>query len=114
MIMSRLQINEDQFKDIEAGLIIESLGLLPRWVVEYNLLGYDNLVQHMQDSYGFGELYKFNGEVLENGSYHSGYEDDEDLPYVGKMKTKDGMVYFYEYAIIALPTKDGYFITRMD
>ena len=47
--------------------------------------------------------------------YVSDYEDDADLPYMGKMLTKHGYAYFYEYAIIALPQADGkYFITRMD
>ncbi len=94
--------------------LVESLGLLPHWVVEYNLLGESDIVQYMTNRYGFGRLYKFEGEVLEDGSYHSFFEEDEDLPWVGKMKTKQGTVYFYPYAITALPTKDGYFITRMD
>ena len=94
--------------------LVESLGLLPHWVVEYNLLGESDIVQYMTNRYGFSRLYKFEGEVLEDGSYHSFFEEDEDLPWVGKMKTKQGTVYFYPYAITALPTKDGYFITRMD
>ena len=60
------------------------------------------------------ELVQFEGTVTEGGLYQSSHEDDEDLEYVGKMDTKDGPVYFYPYAITALPTKDGYFITRMD
>jgi len=94
--------------------IQEALGLLPMWVMEYNLLEKDDLVGHMQDSYGFGQLYKFGGYVTEDGNYCSEHEDDDDLPWIAKMNTKDGDVYFYEYAITALPTDDGYFITRMD
>ena len=30
------------------------------------------------------------------------------------MKTAQGMVYFYPYAIVGIPTSEGYFITRMD
>ena len=93
--------------------LVESLGLLPHWVVEYNMLGESDLVQWMKERYGFG-LYKFEGEVLEDGSYRSFFDEDDDLQYVGKMDTKDGPVYFYPYAITALPTEDGYFITRMD
>ena len=94
--------------------LVESLGLLPHWVVEYNLLGESDIVQYMTNRYGFGDLYRFDGEIADDGVYKSSHEDDEDLEYVGKMDTKDGTVYFYPYAITALPTKDGYFITRMD
>lgn len=94
--------------------LVESLGLLPHWVVEYNMLGESDLVQYMTERYGFGELYRFGGDVQEDGSYKSNYDEDDDLQYVGKMDTKDGTVYFYPYAITALPTDEGYFITRMD
>ena len=94
--------------------LVESLGLLPHWVVEYNMLGESDIVQYMTERYGFGELYKFEGTVTEDGRWQSPHEDDEDLEYVGKMQTKDGTVYFYPYAITALPTDDGYFVTRMD
>ena len=94
--------------------LVESLGLLPHWVVEYNMLGESDIVQYMTERYGFGELYKFDGTVTEDGRWQSPHEEDEDLEYVGKMQTKDGTVYFYPYAITALPTDDGYFVTRMD
>ena len=94
--------------------LVESLGLLPHWVVEYNMLGESDIVQYMTERYGFGELYKFEGTVTEDGRWQSPHEDDEDLEYVGKMQTKEGTVYFYPYAITALPTDDGYFVTRMD
>jgi hypothetical protein len=93
---------------------VEQLGLLTYWVAQYNILGGKDLVQYMTERYGFGELYKFGGTVTEDGLYQSPHEEDEDLEYVGKMQTKDGTVYFYPYAIIALPTDDGYFVTRMD
>ena len=109
----RLELNTKEY-DAPREHLIESLGLLPHWVVEYNLLGGEDLVEHMESSYGFGSLYKFDGEVLPDGNYRSSYEEDEDLSWVGKMKTKDGDVYFYPYAITALPTSNGYFITRMD
>jgi hypothetical protein len=94
--------------------LTESLGLLPHWVVEYNMLGESDLVQYMTERYGFGELYRFGGDVQDDGSYKSNCDEDDDLQYVGKMDTKDGTVYFYPYAITALPTDEGYFITRMD
>lgn len=115
-----LQLNTKEF-DAPKEHLAEALGLLPIWVREYNVLcvyepnvaPVQDLVQYMTERYGFG-LYKFEGEVLEDGSYRSFFEEDEDLQWVGKMKTKHGTAYFYQYAITALPTDDGYFITRMD
>lgn len=108
-----LKLNTTHY-DAPKEHLVESLGLLPHWVVEYNMLGESDLVQYMTERYGFGELYRFGGDVQEDGSYKSNYDEDDDLQYVGKMDTKDGTVYFYPYAITALPTDEGYFITRMD
>ena len=108
-----LKLNTTHY-DAPKEHLAESLGLLPHWVVEYNMLGESDLVQYMTERYGFGELYRFGGDVQEDGSYKSNYDEDDDLQYVGKMDTKDGTVYFYPYAITALPTDEGYFITRMD
>jgi len=116
-----LTLNTTHYNASEEDLT-ESLGLLPIWVREYNILSvYEpdvapvkDLVQYMTERYGFGELYRFGGDVQEDGSYKSNYDEDDDLQYVGKMDTKDGTVYFYPYAITALPTDEGYFITRMD
>ena len=102
-----------EYSDIEISQI---LGLLPLWVAEY--VGNDDdtdIVQFMTDKYGFGKLYKFDGKVNSGGDYVSSYEEDSDLPYVGKMITKNGYAYFYEHAIVALPQPDNtHFITRMD
>ena len=108
-----LKLNTTHY-DAPKEHLVESLGLLPHWVVEYNLLGESDIVQYMTERYGFGELYRFGGDIQEDGSYKSNCDEDDDLQYVGKMDTKDGTVYFYPYAITALPTDEGYFITRMD
>ena len=112
-INTMLKLNTTHY-DAPKEHLVESLGLLPHWVVEYNMLGESDLVQYMTERYGFGELYRFGGDVQEDGSYKSNYDEEDDLQYVGKMDTKDGTVYFYPYAITALPTDEGYFITRMD
>jgi hypothetical protein len=91
----------------------EWLGVLPYWVKEFNLLNGDDIVAFMNGCYGYG-LYKFEGEVLEDGTYRSQYDDDDDMPFIGKMATARGDVYFYPYGMVALPTSDGYFVTRMD
>ena len=116
-----LQVNTEQFSASRESLA-KCLGILPLWVHEY--VNYvtatgdtsTDLVHHMTERYGLGDLYRFEkGVVLEDGSYRSGYEEDEDLLWVGKMDTPDGVAYFYQYAIVALPSSEGgYFVTRMD
>mgnify|MGYP003119586181 FL=1 len=108
-----LQLNTKEY-DAPKEHLAESLGLLPLWVQEYNILGENDIVAYMTERYGFGRLYRFEGEVLEDGTYRSFFEEDDDLQWVGKMKTKHGTVYFYPFAITALPVDGGHFITRMD
>lgn len=114
MIQLTLATNSEAHPEYNSNEIAQILGLLPLWVAEH--IGNDDgtdLVQFMEDRYGFGKLYKFEGEVNEDGDYVS--KDDANLPYMGRMITKDGYAYFYEYAIVALPQPDGkHFITRMD
>lgn len=109
-----LQINGSEYPYFETQDLADALGILPVWVAQYNKAGKTDLVQHMTDSYGFGELFRWKGEVLADGTYKSQYEQEDDMPFIGRMKTNDGMVYFYPYGIVALPTNDGYFVTRMD
>ena len=114
MIQLTLATNNEAHPEYNSNEIAQILGLLPLWVAEH--IGNDDgtdLVQFMENRYGFGKLYKFEGEVNEDGDYVS--KDDTNLPYMGRMITKDGYAYFYEYGIVALPQPDGkHFITRMD
>ena len=116
MMQLTLTINTNAFPEYDKHQINEMLGLLPLWVAEH--VGNDDstdIVQFMTDRYGFGKLYKFDGKINKKGDYVSNYDDDADMPYIGKMITKDGYAYFYDCAIVALPQPDGkYFITRMD
>ena len=101
-------------KEAYPDAIEQDLGLLPGWVMEYNLFSPEGtLKDYLDQRYGFG-LYDLEGEVLEDGTYRSPYEEDEDLQWIGKVQSKLGDVYFYPYAITAIPTDDGYFLTRMD
>ena len=116
MMQLTLTINTNAFPEYDKRELNEMLGLPPLWVAEHvsNDDGTD-LVQFMEERYGFGRLYEFGGKINKDGDYISDYDDDADLPYIGKMITKHGYAYFYEYAIIALPQPDGkHFITRMD
>ena len=95
----------------------EWMGLIGVWFSEwqYSHLDYgDNMVQYMQDSYGFGQLYRMVGKVSDRGTYVSSYEDDEDLDWIGRIMTSKGYAYCFPYGIVAIPTDDGHFIIRMD
>ena len=110
-----LKVNGRDFPDLTASNVEDMLGVLPYWVGEYILYGWKkmDIVGFMTDRYGFGELYQFKGEVLQNGTYKCA--EDPDLPYVARMNTPSGNVYFYQYAMLALPLPDGsHFVTRMD
>ena len=110
----KLTINTKAFPDVNPGLLEDMLGVLPYWVGEYIIYGTDmDIVGFMTERYGFGKLYQFKGKVLEDGTYKCA--EDPDLPYIGKMPTPNGNVYFYQYAMLALPLPNGeYFVTRMD
>ena len=93
--------------------LVESLGVHPNWVAQAQIIKPTDMVDYLDACYGWG-LHKFGGEVLDDGVYRSAYEEDEDMPYVAMMNTYKGKVYFYPYGMIAIPTDDGYFVTRMD
>ena len=114
--MTILQLNNKEYADIPDKHMIEALGILPIWVKEWIIFGKGmDIIKYMTDAYGFGSLYKFGGEVLEDGSYRGSYDEDPDMTWVGKMDTPNGTAYFYEAAILALPMPDGkHYITRMD
>ena len=107
-----LELNTTDYDEPE-DYLREWIGVLPNWVHEFNMLNGDDIVSYMDGRYGYG-LPKFEGEVLYDGAYRSQYEEDDDLYAIGKMATSYGYVYFYPYAMVALPTNDGYFVTRMD
>jgi len=111
----KLTINKKVFPDVDPGLLEDMLGVLPYWVGEYILYGWKkmDILEFMTDRYGFGKLYQFKGKVLEDGTYR--HKGDPDMPYVARMNTPNGNVYFYECAMLALPLPNGeYFVTRMD
>ena len=108
----RLEINNKDY-DAPPEHLMESLGVLPHWVTEFNLLNGDDLKKYLDGRYGFG-LYEFGGEVTDDGTYVSPHEEDKDLPFVGRMKTAQGMVYVYPYAIVFIVLSKCYFITSMD
>lgn len=108
--MFTLKINPNEDTDYA----IEAIGLLPYWVRDYaaSTVATD-IVEYMTGAYGFGKLYEFSGTV-EGDKYVSPHEDDEPLDYLAKSQIAEGTVYYFPYAIIALPVEGGHFITRMD
>jgi len=103
-----------------ADHIVESLGFLPYWVRDFCAQADDehkqcDLVEYMTEQYGFGKLYKF-GSTLKNGKLISEYEEDDDMEWIALQDTPVGDVWYFPYAIVALPRpeENDYFITRMD
>jgi|TARA_R100001463_G_scaffold134796_1_gene197345 hypothetical protein len=77
----------------------------------------ESLVDFMRDKYGWGLFEMKGGSVSDSGVYK--YPEDPDLHWIAKVDTSkdDSKVeysYIYPYAIVALSTEDGYFVTRMD
>jgi len=117
-----ISYNVGSYPDWDTERLIEACGILPQWLFEFEFLvkrgvkKFSELVEYMTECYGFGSLHKFEGHVdPDTQEYISKYEDDEPLaPYL-KIHFDTGQeALIYPYAIIALPTPDGYFITRMD
>jgi hypothetical protein len=110
----KLEVNGRDFPNLTASNVEDMLGVLPYWVGEFIIYGTDmDIVGFMTERYGFGKLYQFKGKVLPNGTYR--HKGDPDMPYIARMDTPSGIVYFYEYAMLALPLPNGeYFVTRMD
>ena len=81
MMQLTLTINTNAYPEYDKHELNQMLGLLPLWVAEH--VGNDDgtdLVQLMEERYGFGRLYEFGGKINENGDYISDYDDDADLP----------------------------------
>ena len=108
----KLEVNTIDY-DASPEHLVESLGVLPHWVRESHILGADCMKSYLKDRYGYG-LYEYGGKVMTDGTYVSEFEEDKDMPFVARMRTQLGMVYFYPYAMVAIPTDDGHFVTRMD
>ena len=106
-----LTVNENVYPNLNK---IEAGGFIPIWVQQYEEV-YDiiemSLKEYLDKTYQFG-LHEMGGEVLEDGTYR--YPGDDDLPWILRMDTPDGTMYQYMYGIVAIPTEDGYFVTRMD
>ena len=96
--------------------LTQALGFLPYWVRDFCFQDETkDIVQFMEDQYGFGKLYRF-GSKLKDGMLISEYEEDEDMEWLASHDTPVGLVWYFPYAIIALPRveENDYFITRMD
>ena len=116
------EVNSKAYPEWTNTNLIEACGILPHWLIEFDFMvqkgikKFSELVDHMTQRYGFGSLHQFEGHVdPDTQQYVSKYEDDEPLaPYMKVTLEGGSEALIYPYAIIALPTPEGYFITRMD
>lgn len=121
-VTSSVKPNYKAYPETTGKGLLEACGILPQWLVKFNMmqqlgmLEFKELKQYMTDCYGFGKLHAFQGHVdPDTKDYISKYEDDEPLAHYVSIPMKDGReALIYPYAIVALPTPEGYFITRMD
>lgn len=61
----------------------EWMGLIGVWFNEwqYSWLDYkEDMVQYMQDNYGFGQLYKMGGSVSDSGTYVTTWQGQDRSP----------------------------------
>ena len=107
-----VQVNN---KDYPVYPITDALGFLPYWVHNFDSNeDIDDLVEHMTFEYGFGKLHPMEGSTIKDGVWISPHKEDNDVPFMALQHTRAGTVYYYPWGVIALPTADGYLITRMD
>ena len=97
----------------------EACGLIPYWVTEWETLirgipEFDQGLKRWLDKrYRFG-LFELSKSVIEDdGTYR--YPGDPDMaPFIAIDLGEHGVFYQYPNAIAAIPTPDGYYVTRMD
>ena len=138
-----IQYNKEAYPNYTPEMFRGMVGLVGVWLEQYSrgnmleamlnyeerefaeLLGFiaeeseeeESLVDFMRDKYGWGLFEMKGGSVSDSGVYK--YPEDPDLHWIAKVDTSkdDSKIeysYIYPYAIVALPTEDGYFVTRMD
>jgi hypothetical protein len=138
-----IQYNKEAYPNFTPEMFRGMVGLVGVWLEQYSrgnmleamlndeerefaeLLGFiaekseeeESLVDFMRDKYGWGLFEMKGGSVSDSGVYK--YPEDPDLHWIAKVDTskdpsKIEYSYIYPHAIVALPTEDGYFVTRMD
>lgn len=105
----------EEYPNLSPEQIIESLGFLFPWTMEYTTGQSDlpNFTEHMTARYGCGELYRLPGTIEDSTLKFPG---DPDRAFVLKLESGPLTVLFFPYALLAWrqsPTQP-YFITRMD
>lgn len=108
-LMTRTIDPNNKFPGVSGIALINACGLIPMWVesVDEDQSIKDSVIA----AYQF-PTYKFEGEVLADGTYR--YPGDPDLHPIVSWTRGDETVFMYQHAIIAFITGDDVFITRMD
>jgi len=93
--------------------LIEACGAIPHWMLEWFMEGDKPPIKDwLDDRYKFGLYHMDKAEIGVNGRYT--YPEDEPLYPLISIDTGEGIFFMYQYAIVAIPTPDGHYITRMD
>jgi hypothetical protein len=121
-ITAVINVNTEAYPDWTDDNLVEACGLIPHWLAEFDFLTrvgakqFIDLKEYMENCYGFGELYKMGGTVdPDTQQYISSYEEAKPHePYAKVILEGGSEALIYAYAIVAVSTREGYVITRMD
>ena len=92
---------------------VEELGLIPSFINNGNVVE-DGFIIGLGNGYGFPLREMTGGHITKEGKYV--FRGDPDLYPLVKYETKKEVCYQYDYAIIAIVSKDSgeTYVTRMD
>lgn len=93
---------------------VEVLGLIPSFINDSDVVG-KGFREALGEQYGFGLYETTGGSISDEGVYS--YPEDPDLQPLALYESPTEKCYQYDYAIIAIVSKDGStptFVTRMD
>ena len=102
----------EHYENVPPERLIEAIGILPHWVDNNDPR---SAKEQFQQKYQFGCCEMPGGTVDENGVYN--YPEDPPLYPFYSLERDNEMIYFYNYAMVAVVLKDEArttYVTRMD
>lgn len=102
------------FPDYPTRALLQSLGVLPLWALDKSRD--ETFADSFERNYDFwvGRTDSGKTHITDEGVYQ--YPEDPDMDPILKIEGKTEIVWFYQYALVAIVNKmdDGVFVTRMD